>query len=60
MPAFLLTTDGPIATLTFNRYKAAELQRMGMVHQVVPAAQLHDAALSLAQHLARRKHDVVE
>jgi hypothetical protein len=28
MPAFLLTKDGPIATLTFNRYKAADLQLM--------------------------------
>ncbi len=46
--------------LTCRRYKATELQQMGMVHQVVPAAQLHDAALSLARSLAGKKQDAVE
>jgi enoyl-CoA hydratase len=45
--------------LTCRRYKAAELQQMGMVHQVVPAGQLDNAALSLAQNLADKKHDAV-
>jgi enoyl-CoA hydratase/carnithine racemase len=60
MPVFLLTTDGSIATLTFNHYKAADLQRMDMVRQVVPTAQLHDAALSLTQSLTGRRQDAVE
>jgi enoyl-CoA hydratase len=45
--------------LTCRRYKVVELQQMGMVHQVVAAAQLHDAALSLAQSLIGKKQDAV-
>jgi enoyl-CoA hydratase/carnithine racemase len=45
--------------LTCRRYKAAELQQMGVIHQVVPAAQLHNTTLSLAQSLANKKQDAV-
>jgi enoyl-CoA hydratase/carnithine racemase len=46
--------------LTCRRYKAAELQQMGMVQQIVPAAQLRDATHSLAQSLVGKKQDAVE
>jgi len=45
--------------LTCRHYKAAELQQMGMVYQIVPAGQLHNAALSLAQNFAGKKQDAV-
>lgn len=46
--------------LTCRRYKAAELQQMGIVQQIVPATQLRDAAFSLAQSLANKRQGAVE
>jgi len=57
----LLELVGPARTkeiiLICRHYKAAELRQMGLIHQVVPTAQLCDAALSLAQSLVNKKQD---
>lgn len=46
--------------LTCRRYKAVELQQIGMIHQIVPTTQLHEAATVLAQNLARKKQEAVD
>jgi len=43
--------------LTCRRYKTAELQQMGMIHQVVPAIQFHETVTVLAQNLAGKKQE---
>ncbi len=44
---------------TCERASAAELQRYGSVHQVVPAGELRDAALSLARTIAAQPPAVI-
>jgi enoyl-CoA hydratase/carnithine racemase len=59
----LIDTVGPARAkemiLTCRRYKAAELQQMGMIHQVVPAMPFHETVTALAQNLAGKNQEAV-
>ncbi len=53
MPRKLGLARGLYHLLTGRRIKGAEAQRIGLVSQAVPAAELQEATLALAQEIAR-------
>lgn len=43
--------------LTCRRYRAVELQQLGLIHQVAPLAQCNETALTLARRLIAKNQD---